>query len=145
MRFSKKWVVLAFCLHMVIPYSAWAQQPAPAGGSAEPMMDPNGVPPMRNVFYNVLWGAVAGGVVYEAKNILDDTRTKAERYSFSRMTDQFFFGATMGGLIGLGAGVYFSMSDIRFDAGRSRIAQRPLLARPLYGDEILLANYQFRF
>jgi len=109
------------------------------------MGNPAGVAPMRNVFYNVLWGSVTGGMVYSGLNILDDTRSKGERYSFSRMTGQFVLGATYGGLAGLAAGVYFSMTDISFDPSRSRIAEAPIRATRIHGDEVLLANYQFQF
>jgi len=134
------WIV---CFFVLSPLSVFAQQPgqgggAPTGGSA-------GSPPMRNVFLNVLWGSVTGGVVYEAFNILDDSKTKGERYSFSGMTGKFVLGATYGGLFGLATGTYLSMSGVTFDANRSRIASAPIRAHRLYGDEVLLANVQFHF
>ena len=81
-------------------------------------------PPMRNVFLNVLWGSMAGGITYAGFRMLDDTKEKSERYSFTYITEQFVYGATAGGLVGLGVGVYLSISGIGFDANRSRIAHQ---------------------
>jgi len=79
-------------------------------------------PPMKNVFMNVLWGSLCGGFVLMGWSTLDDSVDSDERFSFSRMTEQFLIGATYGGILGMGAGVYFSIRGIRFDANRSRIA-----------------------
>lgn len=98
-----------------------------AGGDAggEPIAAPIAVradPPMKNVFHNVLWGSMAGGLVYMGLSILDDSKTKEERYSFKQLTVQFITGATYGGIGGLGVGVYLSLLGVSFDSGRSRIA-----------------------
>jgi len=79
-------------------------------------------PPMRNVFFNVLWGSVCGGMVIMGWATLDDSEEDAERYSFSNLTTKFLEGATYGGLAGLVAGVYFSIQGVSFDEDLSRIA-----------------------
>ncbi|MDT8447138.1 MAG: hypothetical protein RRB13_09645 [bacterium] len=153
MSLIKRLLALALCLSLIVPSLAWAQQAAPAAAppaAAAPagggmVMGANGQPQMQNVFFNVLWGSMTGGMLYSALNVLDDSRSKGERYSFSRMTTQFITGATYGAFAGLVTGVYISLAGISFDPGRSRIGQAPVLARPLHGDEVLLANYQFKF
>jgi len=134
------WIIL---LIVLFPLSASAQQAGDGAGMSTG--GSGGNPPMRNVFLNVLWGSVAGGMIYEGRNILDDSKSKGQRYSFSRMTGQFILGATYGGLVGLGTGAYLSMTGISFDANRSRIGSAPIQPRRLYGDEVLLANIQFHF
>lgn len=79
-------------------------------------------PPMRNVFYNVLWGSLCGGMVIMGWSTLDDSETEEDRYSFSSLTTQFLTGATYGGIAGLVAGVYFSVKGIKFDEDLTRIA-----------------------
>lgn len=88
-----------------------------------PMAGPKRKPPMENVFYNVLWGSLVGGMNYMAVSILDDSQEKSVRFSTGNMTEKFIEGATYGGLIGLGLGIYLSMNEVRFDPKRSRIAE----------------------
>ena len=81
-----------------------------------------GDPPMKNIFHNVLWGSVAGGMGMMGVATMDDSKTSAERNSVSNLSTQFITGATYGGLLGLAAGVYFSMAGVSFDSNRSRIS-----------------------
>ena len=87
-------------------------------------------PPMKNVFYNVLWGSIGGGVVYWGWMLLDDSTPAEERYGFNYMKENVAYGATYGGIIGLALGVYLSMKGISFDANRTRIAIYPLVPPP---------------
>ncbi|MDX2470702.1 MAG: hypothetical protein QNL04_09035 [SAR324 cluster bacterium] len=123
-----------------------------AGAAAAPIMGrPD--PPMKNVFHNVLWGSMAGGLVYMSLTILDDSKTTEERYSFKQLTIQFITGATYGGLAGLGTGVYLSLLGVSFDANRSRIAHGfkhapGLEAEPMTimtADQIPLMQYDYKF
>lgn len=82
-------------------------------------------PPMKNVFLNVLWGSLCGGFILMGWSTLDDSISSEERFKFSRMSEQFLVGATYGGILGMGAGVYFSIRGITFDDNRSRIALYP--------------------
>jgi hypothetical protein len=82
-------------------------------------------PPMKNVFLNVLWGSLSGGMLMLGWSTLDDSIPSEQRFKFSRLSEQFLVGATYGGIIGAGAGVYLSIRGITFDEGRSRIAFYP--------------------
>jgi len=107
---------------------------------------------MKNVFYNVLWGSFTGGMAYMSLTILDDSRDASEKYSFKFLTTQFIYGATVGGLIGLGVGTYLSMSGVTFDENLSRIAhytpvpgledERPNLRR---AGRLPLIQYNLKF
>lgn len=92
-------------------------------------------PQMQNVFYNVLWGSVAGGMVAVGWAVLDDGKEKDERYGLSNLTRNFIMGATYGGIVGLFSGVYFSINGIEFDESRSRIAKAPQIGLDLYSNQ----------
>jgi hypothetical protein len=77
---------------------------------------------MQNVFFNVLWGSLAGGMLMMGWATLDDTIPTDERYTVSNMSSQFLTGATYGGLLGLAAGIYISFQGITFDESRTKIA-----------------------
>jgi len=82
-------------------------------------------PPMKNVFMNVLWGSFTGGLLLMGWATLDDSIPSEDRFKFSRLTEQFLVGATYGGILGMGAGIYLSIRGITFDQNRSRIAFYP--------------------
>jgi hypothetical protein len=114
-------------------------------------------PPMKNVFFNVLWGSLTGGMLLMGWSTLDDSLSKEDRFKFSRLSHQFLVGATYGGLGGLAAGVYLSIKGITFDENLSRIAfdtgYEPIpphqinghASLPSSGGGITLFNYQYRF
>lgn len=79
-------------------------------------------PPMENVFFNVLWGSATGGMLMMGWGTIDDSKTTEERYRFQYLTTMFITGATYGGVLGLIAGVYFSVKGIRFDESRLKLA-----------------------
>jgi hypothetical protein len=79
-------------------------------------------PPMENVFFNVLWGSLTGGMLVMGWATLDDNKSTDERYTVNYLTSQFLSGATYGGLIGLIAGVYISFKGITFDENRAKLA-----------------------
>ena len=149
--------ILIFCLTVMFSTPTFAQEAAgdaggDAGAAAAPVMGrPD--PPMKNVFHNVLWGSMAGGLVYMSLTILDDSKTKEERYSFKTLTIQFITGATYGGLAGLGTGVYLSLIGVSFDSNRSRIAHEfkhapGLEAAPMSimtADYMPLAQFDYKF
>jgi len=151
-------LLLVLVLLTAAAQTALAQQPGAPGAGADPgaampmLVRPE--PPMKNVFFNVLWGSVAGGMAYSSLVILDDTKSKSEKYKFKFLTIQFITGATYGGILGLGTGVYLSMSGISFDPSRSRIAHQlpPLpggweVQQPdlLLADRIPLAALNYNF
>jgi hypothetical protein len=83
---------------------------------------PRSQPPMQNVFFNVLWGSLSGGMLMAGWATVDDSETESTRYSVSYLSNQFLTGATYGGILGLVAGVYLSLKEITFDESLSRIA-----------------------
>ena len=125
----------------------------PAGDpAAGPAMVMRADPPMKNVFHNVLWGSMAGGLVFMGWSILDDSKPKEERYSFTTLTVQFITGATYGGLGGLGVGTYLSILGVSFDSGKSRIAHNidyPGMSVPRASlamkNQIPLMQYNYKF
>ncbi len=86
---------------------------------------PKQQPPMENVFFNVLWGSVTGGLLSMGWATLDDKTPDSERFGPSHLSTQFLYGATLGGLLGLATGVYLSIKGITFDESRSRISLFP--------------------
>lgn len=91
-------------------------------------------------------------------SIVDDSLPSEERYKLSQMSNSFFTGATYGGIMGMAAGVYFSIKGITFDENRSRIAfypyydQNPDVQRffrtsesAKVKDSVNLLNFHFRF
>jgi hypothetical protein len=100
---------------------------------------PRPQPPMQNVFFNVLWGSLTGGMLMTGWATVDDSETERVRYSVSYLSDQFLTGATYGGILGLVAGVYLSLKEITFDENLSRIAFFPL-KRPNSQPALHLAN-----
>jgi len=114
---------------------------------------------MRNVFLNVLWGSVVGGMTYTGISFLDDQVAENTRYSATNIFSKFVTGATYGGLAGLGAGTYLSFSNITFDQGATRISSnypsrsrfklpppiRPPISNRQKEPSIALFNYQMKF
>ncbi len=103
---------------------------SPIFGQAAAQDPPGGLivkaqPPMKNVFLNVLWGSLSGGMLLMGWSTLDDSISSDERFKFSRLSEQFLVGATYGGIFGMAAGVYLSIRGITFDENRSRIAFYP--------------------
>lgn len=115
-------------------------------------------PPMQNVFFNVLWGSLTGGMLMMGWSTVDDSKEPDERYTVSNMTSQFLSGATYGGLISLAVGVYLSFKGITFDESRSRLAVLQAPSQDFFpsakykgktaSDEmrtVHLLNYQYQF
>ncbi|OGG95461.1 MAG: hypothetical protein A2508_03855 [Candidatus Lambdaproteobacteria bacterium RIFOXYD12_FULL_49_8] len=149
MSFLKKLLILGLLLALLVPNQPLLAQMSASGGGGTAMGDgvggPN--PPMRNVFLNVLWGSLTGGMLYTGLNILDDTKSKGERYGFTNMTAKFIEGATYGGIGGLFVGVYLSMSGISFDPNRTRVVGGEDF-RPIHWrgpGEVELAHFHYHF
>lgn len=121
--------LLAFCFLLLsmslTPVRAQAQEVIDPTQAIERLSAGKRKPAMQNVFFNVLWGSVAGGMGYTSLIILDDSIAASTKYSFSYMTEKFITGATYGAIFGLAAGMYLSMADISFDSGKTRIAFMP--------------------
>lgn len=125
-------VLLSLIFIFTFAGTSWAQNAAgganPADqGAVELPADPTAgkQPAMENVFFNVLWGSFAGGVLYAGVSMLDENTPASEKYSANHLYERFFIGATAGGFLGLAVGVYLSFNNVEFDANRSRIAMEP--------------------
>ncbi len=89
-----------------------------------------GKPVMQNVFFNVVWGSAAGAALGFASAVL----AASDKSNPTNSRGQAFQGATLGGLIGLGVGVYLVYSGITFDPAGSTLTgeyQPPALSGTL--------------
>ncbi len=72
-------------------------------------------PVMENTFFNVVWGSATGGVLGAASAALGGgTATSPKSLRENAIT-----GATVGGIIGLGIGVWLTFNGVTFDPDRS--------------------------
>ena len=120
---------------------AFSQQ---AAAPADLIMPPEEtrIAPMTGIFYNVVWGSLAGGLVMSGYSMLDDSQTKEERYKLSNILTKFVEGATYGGFIGLGAGVYLSLMGITFEEGGVTLDFEPIDESDFHGQQRkLYGNY----
>jgi hypothetical protein len=84
-------------------------------------------PVMQNVFFNVVWGSATGAALGFASAIL----AASDKSNPQNVRGQAFQGATLGGLIGLGVGVYLVYSGITFDpTGSTLTGQNDPSGRP---------------
>ena len=95
-------------------------------------------PVMENVFFNVVWGSAFGATIGLAISVIgseDKSKpTDARNSSFS--------GATVGGLIGLGIGLYLVYQGITFERAGSTVTQTGSAAPPV--DLAALADPPFQ-
>jgi len=104
--FSKLfWVVLAA---LVLQFSA-----------AAPALAQNRKPVMENVFFNVIWGSALGGVLGLASAIISADDASAPDNARSAG----FSGATVGGLVGLGVGLWVVYQGATFEGSSVNIAK----------------------
>ncbi len=88
------------------------------GASTALAQQPAGPKPvMENVFFNVVWGSAAGALVGAAIAVVG-AKDKEKPGSLSNAG---FEGATIGGVAGLGLGIYLVFTGITFDPERSTI------------------------
>ncbi|MBI3992322.1 MAG: hypothetical protein HY342_03540 [Candidatus Lambdaproteobacteria bacterium] len=91
-------------------------------------------PVMENVFFNVVWGSAAGALVGGAIAVIGAT----DKEKPGDLSSAGFQGATLGGVAGLGLGIYLVFTGITFDPDRSTIVNfdapgftnRPQFAAP---------------
>lgn len=92
-----KVLLLALALQL---FAAW---PAAAQQEKKPVME--------NVFFNVIWGSAGGGVLGLAFAVIGSS--DYSQPDDARSTG--FTGATIGGLVGLGVGLYLIFQGITFE------------------------------
>lgn len=76
-------------------------------------------PVMENVFFNVVWGSAWGSTVGLAAAVIGSS----DKSQPSNVRTSVFNGATVGGLIGLGAGLYLVFQGITFDPDSATLSQ----------------------
>ena len=120
-RNYKKFISILCLFLLLLNNQIWAQQITPE----DPLADVNipqdiisRQPPMENVFLNVLWGSMSGGLAYMGLLLLDDSVDETERFSGGKMFANFVSGATLGGMLGLGFAIFVSYAEISFPANR---------------------------
>jgi len=85
-------------------------------------------PVMQNVFYNVVWGSAFGALLGFASAI----ESSSDKTQPLNARGAAFEGATIGGLIGLGVGIWLVYGGITFDPNGSTIVDaNPMGAEPL--------------
>jgi hypothetical protein len=109
--------LMAALLLEMLAGQAFAQDQAPP---------PRQAPVMQNVFYNVVWGSAVGtllGLASAIESSSDKTQPVGAR-------SNAFEGATIGGLLGLAAGIYLVFSGISFDPQGSTITDAAPMSEP---------------
>jgi hypothetical protein len=79
-------------------------------------------PVMENVFYNVVWGSATGAVLGAAASVI----AAKDKTNPPGLRQGVFQGATAGGLIGLGVGVWLVFAGINFDTNGSTLTNADL-------------------
>jgi hypothetical protein len=79
-------------------------------------------PVMQNVFFNVVWGSANGALLGAAAAVIG-SRNKENP---SNLGGAAFQGATIGGIIGLGIGLWLVYGGITFDEQATISANQPL-------------------
>ena len=74
-------------------------------------------PVMENVFFNVVWGSAAGALIGGALAVIGSENKEKP----GDLSTAAFQGATLGGVAGLGLGIYLVFTGITFDPDRSTI------------------------
>ena len=111
--------LMAIALSGILAAPAFAQDQAPP---------PSQTPVMQNVFFNVVWGSALGatlGLAAAAESSSNKTKPVNAQGSM-------FEGATIGGILGLGIGVWLVYAGITFDpAGSTIFSQDDRTADPV--------------
>jgi hypothetical protein len=79
---------------------------------ATPVFAQQAKPVMENVFYNVVWGSATGAILGSAAAVI----AAKDKNNPPGLREGAFQGATAGGLIGLGVGVWLVFAGITFDS-----------------------------
>jgi hypothetical protein len=119
--FRNRWIAapLVFILLGMMAGPVFAQDQAPP---------PARQPVMQNVFYNVVWGSAFGALLGFASSI----ESSADKTQPLNARGSAFEGATIGGLIGLGIGVWLVYGGITFDpSGSTLLGANAMDAAPL--------------
>ena len=98
-------------------------------------------PVMENVFYNVVWGSATGALIGAALAVMG----ASDKTNPGDLRIAAFQGATAGGLIGYGVGVWLVFSGITFDPQGSTLTGTPddasYVAQASPGHEAIAAEF----
>lgn len=116
---------LLVALLLLAAPAAYAQDALPVGQK----------PVMQNVFFNVVWGSIFGIVLGGASAVIESDRKTAP----TNLRRKAFSGATVGGLIGLGVGLWLVGAGVTFEEQGTLIFSgqdpqgfaRPIASNPL--------------
>jgi hypothetical protein len=78
-------------------------------------------PVMQNVFYNVVWGSAVGALI----GFAGATESSKDKTQPDNARAAALEGATIGGLVGLGVGIWLVYAGITFETQGSTITQAP--------------------
>lgn len=102
---------------LAAPVSAQDQAPPPRES-----------PVMQNVFFNVVWGSALGATL----GLAAATESSSNKTKPINPQGSMFEGATIGGVLGLGVGVWLVYAGITFDpAGSTLFSQNDKVADPV--------------
>jgi hypothetical protein len=121
-----RWIALLLAAVLVALLGAppaFAQAQAPAADQPAAAAPRGPAPVMQNVFYNVIWGSAVGALLGFAGAV----ESSQDKSNPAGARPAAFQGATLGGVIGLGVGIWLVYAGISFDPGGAtltRVAQR---------------------
>lgn len=95
--------ILALLAQLLFATAAFGQAGGPAALGPKPIME--------NVFFNVVWGSAFGVLMGAAVSVVEAEK----KTSPPDMRSRAYYGATWGGIIGLGVGVWLATSGITYD------------------------------
>jgi hypothetical protein len=94
-------------------------------------------PVMENVFYNVVWGSATGAVLGAAAAVI----AAKDKNNPPGLRQGAFQGATAGGIIGLGVGVWLVFAGITFEPSGSTLTDATTTPRdPISEKALALAS-----
>ncbi len=97
-----KILICSLLLALAAAPLATAQNAGVLGGGPKPVME--------NIFFNVVWGSLFGMVLGAATAVIESDR----KTSPTDIRSRTFGGATFGGLVGLGVGLWLVTSGVTF-------------------------------
>lgn len=95
----------------------WVPPAAHAQMQPQDGLPPPQKPVMENVFYNVVWGSATGAILGMSVAIIGSSDPSQP----ADTRQGVFNGATVGGLVGLGVGLYLVYQGISFNPASSQL------------------------
>ena len=96
-------------------------------------------PVMENVFFNVVWGSAVGAILGVAVAVIGSD----DHSSPDNARTAVFTGATVGGLLGLGLGLFAVFQGATFEGSELQLADGEI--QPLRSSPVVLPQPRFVF